>query len=115
MSEPRLPKLVACVLNWSAVVRGSQVNCNGIIIHFNAGPEGQRGPVVPCINNACSHMLALRGYFVAIGRLLDADGKLLVRPEWRQLLECTKLRESRDQGYRGGWLTWYAPSSVTKS
>lgn len=36
--------------------------------------------MVPGVNNACSHMLALRGYFIAVGRLLDADGKLLVCP-----------------------------------
>lgn len=62
----------------------SQIRC-GNIIHFDARPEGLRRPVVPGINNTCSHMLALRGYFIAVGCLLDADGKFLVRPARIQL------------------------------
>jgi hypothetical protein len=36
--------------------------------------------MVPSIDDTCSYMLALGGYFIGVGGLFDANGKLLVGP-----------------------------------
>lgn len=36
--------------------------------------------MVPCVYNACAHMLSLGGDFVAVRRLSNVDGKILVGP-----------------------------------
>lgn len=57
--------------------RASQVN-----LHLHGCPEGLRGPVIPRIDDACSHMFALGGDFIGVGSLLDANGKLLIGSGW---------------------------------
>jgi hypothetical protein len=49
-------------------------------VHLHAGPEGQRGPVVPGVDNTAPHMFAFRSGLIGVGCLLDVDGKLLVGP-----------------------------------
>lgn len=49
-------------------------------IHFDAGPEGLGGLVVPCVYNAGAHMLAFGGNLIAIRGFLYVDGELLVGP-----------------------------------
>lgn len=57
--------------------RASQIN-----LHLHGCPEGLRGPVIPRIDDTCSHMFALGRYFIGVGSLFDANGKLLVGPSW---------------------------------
>ena len=47
-----------------------------VYIHFHASPEGLGTLVVPCVNNAASHMLSLRGGLVIVGGFLDVDSQL---------------------------------------
>lgn len=66
-----------------------------IYLHLHARPKGQRGLVVPCIDNACSDMLALGGDFVAVGCLFDAYGQLLIGPAWQSVTIGRRRRRRR--------------------
>lgn len=47
-------------------------------LDLDAGPKGQGGSVIPCVNDASADMLALGGDFVGTRCFFDGDGKLLV-------------------------------------
>lgn len=71
-------------------------------IHLDARPEGGRGPVVPCIDDACANMFALRGDLFGIRSFLDVDGELLISPAQDDEVSLLFLKR-RDVS-----LTWYA-------
>lgn len=72
------------------MVRRSPTEAGSRIIHFDARPEGRGRPVVPCVDDTCSDMFALRGDLFTVGSFLDVDGKLLVRPALRELSDSEK-------------------------
>jgi hypothetical protein len=47
-------------------------------LDLDTSPERLGRFVIPCVYNACAHMLALRGDLVVAGSFLDIDRKLLV-------------------------------------
>ena len=59
--------------------------------------------MVPSVDDACSHMLALGRDFITVGGLLDVDCKLLIGPVafWRSAFVCTEAcTEIIRRGYR---------------
>lgn len=62
------------------VVSGVEGHTLGLDAHFQAGPEGLAGLVVPCVHNATAHMLSFWCGLVRVRRLLDVDGQLLLGP-----------------------------------
>lgn len=81
---------------------GKEDGCLGSAdVHLDAGPEGVRGPVVPSVDDTCSHMLAFRGSLVRAGGLLDADIEVLVGSDKGSVLLHATL-EAATEGCNSG-------------
>lgn len=62
-------------------------------VHFQAGPKGSAGLVIPRINDAAAHMFSFWGGLVGAGSLLDIDREFLFGSAKRE--QCISIQSGR--------------------